>query len=163
MDGLKSNAGGFEYKIDEVNVAKSWNPEALTPEEMGGFNFGTEDKILRWLHHGDTIYDVANKFYTDECEGVYDSVSNFQKEIKEQNNINKFSSFVKVGDTIEVPVIVNKDNPYYVNIIEIQNEITNIETNNLWVKYTVEKCCHMAYNKEKSCAGGTDYGNRNIL
>lgn len=90
------------------------------------------------LESGDTIYDVANKFYTDECEGVYDSVSNFQKEIKEQNNINKFSSFVKVGDTIEVPVIVNKDNPYYVNIIEIQNEITNIEKNNLWVKYTVE-------------------------
>jgi len=25
---------------------------------MGGFNFGTEDKILRWLHRGDTIYNV---------------------------------------------------------------------------------------------------------
>ena len=25
---------------------------------MGGFNFSTEDKILRWLHRGDTIYDV---------------------------------------------------------------------------------------------------------
>ena len=58
MDGLKSNAGGFEYKLDEVNVADNWNPNSLEAEEMGGFNFGTEDKILRWLHRGDTIYDV---------------------------------------------------------------------------------------------------------
>ena len=58
MDGLKSNASGFEYKIDEVNIAANWNPEALNPEDFGGFNFGTEDKILRWLHRGDTIYDV---------------------------------------------------------------------------------------------------------
>ena len=25
---------------------------------MGGFNFSTESKILRWLARGDTIYDV---------------------------------------------------------------------------------------------------------
>ena len=58
MDGLKSNAGGFDYKIDEVNVSENWNPKATTPEEMGGFNFSVEDKILRWLHRGDTLYDV---------------------------------------------------------------------------------------------------------
>ncbi len=28
MDGLKSNAGGFEYKLAEVNVANNWNPTA---------------------------------------------------------------------------------------------------------------------------------------
>lgn len=58
MDGVKSNAGGFEYKLNEVNTATNWNPEATEPEKMGGFSFGTEDKILRWLHRGDTIYDV---------------------------------------------------------------------------------------------------------
>ena len=25
MDGLKSNAGGFEYKLDEINIANNWN------------------------------------------------------------------------------------------------------------------------------------------
>ena len=25
---------------------------------MAGFNFEIEDKILRWLHRGDTIYNV---------------------------------------------------------------------------------------------------------
>ena len=58
MDGLKSNAGNFDYKLDEVNIAEKWNPKSIELEEMGGFNFGTEDKILRWLHRGDTIYDV---------------------------------------------------------------------------------------------------------
>ena len=46
MDGLKSNAGNFDYKLDEVNIAEKWNPKSIEPEEMGGFNFGTEDKIL---------------------------------------------------------------------------------------------------------------------
>lgn len=48
----------FEYKINEVNIADTWNPNTYEPKEMGGFNFSTEDKILRWLVRGDTIYDV---------------------------------------------------------------------------------------------------------
>ena len=76
MDGLKSNAGEFEYKLNEINIAKKWNPNNLDPEQMGGFNFGTEDKILRWLHSGDTIYDVvipngAEVIKVDEEKGIY--------------------------------------------------------------------------------------------
>lgn len=48
----------LEYKIDEENVATFWNPSSNDPKEMGGFNFSTEDKIIRWLVRGDTIYDV---------------------------------------------------------------------------------------------------------
>ena len=78
MDGAKSNAGGFEYKLDEVNIAKLWNPSTMEPDKMGGFNFETEDKILRWLHRGDTIYDVdipndAIVILCDESKGVYRS------------------------------------------------------------------------------------------
>ena len=58
MDDLKSNAGGFEYKLSEINVSDSWNPEAHSGKEFGGFNFTTESCILRWLHRGSTIYDV---------------------------------------------------------------------------------------------------------
>ena len=46
MDRTTSNASGFEYKLDKVNIAKLWNPKTLEPDKMGGFNFGTEDKIL---------------------------------------------------------------------------------------------------------------------
>ena len=49
-DGLKSNAGGFDYKLDEINIASKWDTSTFDSEKMGGFNFGTEDKILRWLH-----------------------------------------------------------------------------------------------------------------
>ena len=78
MDGLKSNAGGFEYKLDEINTASKWNPKSLDPVEMGGFNFGTEDKILRWLHRGDTIYDViipegTEVIRVDDEKGIYRS------------------------------------------------------------------------------------------
>ena len=78
MDGLKSNAGGFEYKLDEVNISENWDPSTLEPEKMGGFNFASEDKILRWLHRGDTIYDViipedAEVILCDEEKGIYHS------------------------------------------------------------------------------------------
>ena len=70
MYGTKSHAGGFEYKIDEVNIADNWNPKADNPEDFGGFNFSTEEKILRWILRGDTLYDVEIPDDTEviECE-----------------------------------------------------------------------------------------------
>lgn len=55
ISGANNN---LEYKVDEVNICDNWNPLASDPKEMGGFNFSCEDKILRWLIRGDTIYDV---------------------------------------------------------------------------------------------------------
>lgn len=78
MDGTKSNAGGFEYKIDQINIATNWNPNEVEPEKMGGFNFGSEDKILRWLHRGNTLYDVlipedSEVIEIDSEKGIYRS------------------------------------------------------------------------------------------
>ena len=58
MFGNKSNANGFEYKVGEVNIADMWDPNEKDPKKMGGFNFSVENKILRWVHRGDTLYDV---------------------------------------------------------------------------------------------------------
>lgn len=58
MFGINSGAGDFQYEIGRLNVAIIWNPKAKSGKEFGGFNFSTEEKILRWLHRGDTIYDV---------------------------------------------------------------------------------------------------------
>ncbi len=58
MFGTKSGASDFEYKLNEINIAKIWNPNESDPKKMGGFNFSTENKILRWLVRGDTIYDI---------------------------------------------------------------------------------------------------------
>lgn len=56
MFGTKG--ANFEYKIDEVNVTANWNPTAEKGRDFGGFNYCSEECILRWLHRGDTIYDV---------------------------------------------------------------------------------------------------------
>lgn len=76
MDGLRSNASGEEFKLDEVIEAKLWNPKEIEPDKMGGFNFGTEDKILRFIFRGDTIYDViipkdAEVIEVDKYKGIY--------------------------------------------------------------------------------------------
>lgn len=67
-----SGANGFEFKENEVNVAKHWNPNETEPDKMGGFNFSVEDKILRYLVRGDTICDVT---LPDDAE-VIDCPSN---------------------------------------------------------------------------------------
>ena len=53
-----NKGANFEYKIGEVNIANTWNPNAKKGRDFGGFNYTTEDCILRWLHRGDTLYDV---------------------------------------------------------------------------------------------------------
>lgn len=58
INGTTSGAGDFEYKVNEVNIANNWNPTSKCGKDFGGFNYTTEDSILRWLHRGDTIYDV---------------------------------------------------------------------------------------------------------
>lgn len=58
MFGTNSGASDFEYKIGEVNNAIQWNPTAEKGRDFGGFNYTSEDCIIRWLHRGDTLYDV---------------------------------------------------------------------------------------------------------
>ena len=53
-----SSNGNYEYKINEVNISDNWNPQGTDASTMGGFNFSTEDKILRWLVRGNILYDV---------------------------------------------------------------------------------------------------------
>lgn len=54
----KSRYSDFEYKMDEINEAKTWNKEGKTPQEMGGINYSDEEHIIRWIHNGDMICDV---------------------------------------------------------------------------------------------------------
>lgn len=84
----------------------------------------------------DTIYDIASKYYTDECEGVYNAFNNFEDAIREQNDIK--GDVLMAYSTINIPVIVDKDNPYYLNLLEIESKIADIKENNLWVSYILQ-------------------------
>ena len=53
-----NKGANFEYKIGEVNEATIWNPKADKGRDFGGFNYCSEECILRWLHRGDTLYDI---------------------------------------------------------------------------------------------------------
>ena len=146
MDGLKSNAGGFDYKLDEVNVSDKQDTTTLEPEQMGGFNFGTEDKILRWLHRGDTIYDVvipddAEVILCDEEKGIYRSnkiiVTN-PKTITDEMVIDLYNKTTLSNKIIaqclvtllwkkrkEISKYIIKDRVNLSNIDEIINEFVN--------------------------------------
>lgn len=59
MYGTTSGANSnLKYKVNEVNISNDWNPKAEKGKDYGGFNYTSEDCIIRWLHRGDTIYDV---------------------------------------------------------------------------------------------------------
>jgi len=55
-DESRYKGGSYKYKIGQLNIADYWNTEDT--DNLGGFNFSTEDKIARWLVRGDTLYDV---------------------------------------------------------------------------------------------------------
>ena len=70
----------MDLNLNQIRLIqlKKWNRDNLDAKEMGVFNFSTEDKILRWLHRGDTIYDViipddAEVIMVDDDKGVYRS------------------------------------------------------------------------------------------
>lgn len=68
MFGTTSGAKrDFNYKLNEVNIANNWNPKATSGKDFGGFNYCSEECILRWLHRGDTIYDVE---IPDDAENI---------------------------------------------------------------------------------------------
>ena len=59
MYGTNSGANNnFKYKIRKVNISNNWKPETTSGKDFGGFNYASEDCIIRWLHREDTIYDV---------------------------------------------------------------------------------------------------------
>ena len=67
----KSGANSsFKYKINEVNIATNWNTKADNPRDFGGFNFSTPEKIIRWIHRGDTIYDVIIPKYAEVVDVI---------------------------------------------------------------------------------------------
>lgn len=163
MDGLKSNASEFEYKIDEINIAKNWNPNNINPKEMGGFNFSIEDKILRWLHRGDTIYDViipddAEVINVDKEKGIYRSnkiiVTNPRKitdeivlELYKKNTLsNKLIAQCLMTliwkNRLEISKYIIKDRVNMNNVDEILEAFINYTKE----EYLYSECAQIIYN-----------------
>ena len=87
-------------------------------------------------HSGETLSELALKYYNDDCEGVYNSFDNYIDDIASGNNISNPDS-IKSGTVYRLPVIIDEDNEYYVEIKKIQAEIDKINKSEKWVSHTV--------------------------
>lgn len=59
MDGTVSNESGLDTPINEVIIARDWDPLATGRDDIKGINFSTDESILRWIRRGDTLYEVV--------------------------------------------------------------------------------------------------------
>lgn len=91
------------------------------------------------VEEGDTLSEIADRFYTDTCDDVYRYLSNYQDAIQKENNIIGRDPKLRAGTTIEVPVVVHENNAYYQRILELENQIAALEENNKWVRHTVKQ------------------------
>ncbi len=118
--------------VSGLFIAKNIKDRKVNPVQDGQ----TSISLLVDVHDGDTVYDIASKYYTNDCEYVYNSLSNYQRIIKNDNG--KYDGEIKPGDKLSIPVVVDNDNQYYQRMLRLQNEISDIEANNYWVRYTVK-------------------------
>lgn len=72
MDGLKPKANGQLFEINKEIIADKWNPSKQNPEDMGGFNFSTEDKILGFIFRGDNNNYEEIKKITEVVKEEFD-------------------------------------------------------------------------------------------
>ena len=105
----------LSYKIDGVNIAAIWNKNAKTPEEIGGFNFSTEDKILRWLLRGDTLYEVV---IPDDAEVIECESKSAPHGVFRTNKI-IIKNPIKVTDEVAMDLYEKSDLPWksYIQIL----------------------------------------------
>lgn len=104
---------------------------------------------------GEDVTEYAKGFYTENYEGIYPSVENYEEAILKINDINN-SSF-SYNDTIKIPIIVESNNEYYVHIQGIMDKIRNIEENEYFVDHVVQ------YGETISQYAGWASGNNNEM
>lgn len=85
---------------------------------------------------GETLSEIASKYYNEDYEKVYGSEVNFINSIKKQNNIENDDLIVS-GQKLTIPVIIDKNNSYFQNIMMLTAKINELEENEKWIKYTV--------------------------
>ncbi|MDO4962979.1 MAG: LysM peptidoglycan-binding domain-containing protein [bacterium] len=85
---------------------------------------------------GETIYDIASKYYKDDYKSSYGGVNDYAKRIMTENDL--YASNIYPNEVLNVPVIVDNDNPIYTQMKEIENKIKELEENNYWVTYEVK-------------------------
>jgi len=114
---------------------------SLLPEECIMINLPLDVTI------DENVYDYAKGFYTENYEGIYPSIENYEEAILKINDIG--DSNFNYNDTIKIPIIIENNNEYYIKIQKIMDQIRNIEENEYFVNHIVqygETISYYAYN-----------------
>ena len=100
-----------------------------------------EDQICITVKHfvssDDDLDEIANMYYSDDCKNVYNNFENYERSIRklEENKGKVYGDDLVSGNFVTIPVIIDKDNPYYVEILKIQDQIKEIDENEFWVDH----------------------------
>ena len=84
------------------------------------------------INCGITVDYIVEQNYTDDISKVYPTKEEYKKMITEKNR-NIIQDNIIWSDNILVPFLINKENPHYIRIQEIKEEINTIEKENYWV------------------------------
>jgi len=85
---------------------------------------------------GDTLFDISKMFFDEDCENVYNSFNDYLASIRNDNNLS--NSHIEPNDVLNIPVIIDSNNEYYLRVLEIENKIEELKNNNLWINHTVK-------------------------
>ena len=90
--------------------------------------------IMEDIKKDDTIYSLANKYYNEELYyNFYKSINEYINEIKKINGFEE--NILTPFQSINIPVIIHKDNVYLERINILTNKISNLKE---WIQYKVD-------------------------
>lgn len=138
--------------VNQINKNEQKNNPAVLSENSIMI---TVDEVVQ---SGDCLYDFAKEYYNEEMASFYDSVEEYSNAIRIQNNIAKNEvDNLDVGKVISIPVIIDKDNENYRQMIVLESKIDELEKNAFWIDgYQVTPTDTLWNIASRSCSNPND-------
>lgn len=147
------NREGRKYKTNRSNKLI-----ALAVASVGfigsliGFQFGKhsvkqtvptfpEEQVVLLIDEvvksGENLDYITYKYYSPENAEFFESPENYKNVIQSQNEI-KHPDYIAAGETLYIPVFVDVNNEYYIQMKAVENELNELIANEKWIDYTVK-------------------------
>lgn len=121
--------GGIGYQLKTAIDKNNYQPPLL-PDDCVAMDIDVK------VEYGDTVTEIASRYYNDDYEQMYGEFEHYVDAVLDKNDLDSASKILP-GDDLTVPVIFDKDNPFYMESAYLQHQITEIKDNEYWVPHTV--------------------------
>ena len=115
-----------------------------------------EMMIDEFVDNGETIDEIAQKYYTEDVRTCYPDFEEYIEIILRDNNINERE--LDKQNSIKVPIIIDNNNYYLTQIKEKELELENVEE---WIDY-IAKPGDNLYNLSWEAASNGDEAMNNL-